>query len=66
MKHNYPHRITNHEDHQWDDLRNLLKEKFKPQADNTTRENSTEDYWARFSKLTGTSKEQFQSQFRKI
>jgi hypothetical protein len=64
MKNNYPHRIGNH---QWDDLRNLLKEKIgTPKTDDNTHENSTRDYWERFSRLTGKTKEEFQSQFRKI
>lgn len=62
MKNN-EHRIGSQ--HHWDNLRHLLKEKLNPQPDGDNQKHSTEEYWDRLCELTGKTREQFQSQFRK-
>ena len=50
----------------WAELKNLLKDKYKPQAETDALKeaagNVEKDYWKRFEDLTGKDREQFRDQ----
>ena len=51
----------------WSPIRNLLKEKYSIHnhaGDTINKEFSGNDYWNRFQKITGKSKEQIQTELR--
>jgi hypothetical protein len=67
MKNNNNNNKADHisNQHDWDVLRNILKEKLTPNTVNT-HENSTKDYWERFQALTGKTREEMFSLLKNI
>jgi DNA-directed RNA polymerase subunit F len=62
-------RNNNTQYNHWAELKNLLKDRYKPQqqpAINEAAEGIQKDYWKRFEDLTGKDRELFRNQLNNI